>query len=55
MKLVVYLCENCNKQIEEYYSDSEEETEKIECKECNEWAFKFNFKNNPHRYRYIDK
>ena len=55
MKLVSYICEECEKEQEEYFNDTEGQPEYLEdlC-ECGGKFRKMNFKRNSHRIYIMD-
>ena len=56
MRLVNFRCEKCGSEQEYLYDDIEHIPEEIICTECGKFpAKRFDFKNNKHRWRYIDK
>ena len=57
MKLVGYKCEKCEHQEEEFFGDTEKPPKKLgkKCEKCGSVMKLWNFKNNPHRWNYLDR
>lgn len=56
MRLVGYRCEDCEKEHEEYFNDTEEKPETLNrgCDRCGGKLLKYDLKTNEHRYRFLD-